>query len=1418
MEDKARILIVDHDEDSRTSLALILGQNGCELEVAGTGREAIEKVRANPFNLTLLDLKLPDMEGLDLLEPLWELRPEMAVVMITDDAGQETIIQALNGGVSGYITKPLMMDEVLDRLEEVLERQRSELEHRRFRQEAQRELAERREAEERLIYLATHDALTGLPNRTLLNDRLSLELSHGHRSHQPLAVMLLGLDHFKDVNDTLGHGAGDQLLKLVGRRLTDLLRRSDTIARIGGDEFVLILPAIARVEDADRLAEKVLEAIRKPFVCEGHEFTVTASMGVALFPQDGEHADTLVKHADVAMYRAKAQGRDCHQHYSCDTGWEGADEGRGQRLVAARWQASEAPRGAQLQLQHVLAASPAVIYSCKVGPGDRPEEGYLLTFASQTITKLLGYEVPDVLGDRKWWSEHLHPDDAARAMASMERLFSRGHLVHEYRMRHCDGSYRWVRDDLVLVRGSDGQPVEFVGSLMDITDRKRVERSLDERVKELACLYAVHRDMQDQLSVDDLCRQVVERLVQAMHFPEIAVPVIELDGGRFTSRPVTAEHPQGLHAEITVGDEVRGKLWVTYSEGRPFQIPEEQDLINTVAEALGLWLERQQAQDALRASEEMHRMLLEASPDAVTTTDLEGRITYASHRTLELYGFDRMEELLGRSAFDFIAPEEHDRAMLNLMGVLKEAVRRNIQYTSLRQDGTRFPAELSAALIRDASGQPAAFVAITRDVTERLRAQEALQRSERHFRALTENAPDAIAILDADGTIRYWSPSAERALAYEAVEVVGREALEYIHPEDQARLQNALAQATERPGVPASMVLRCRHRDGSWRTIRTANTSLLGDPAVGGIVVNFRDITDQVRAERLLRTLNETALAMGQALTPEEIFATVDEGLERLGYSCVLFLMDEEHSRLLPRYLSYDPDVLRAAEEQAGLSHKELSIPVESVDTYRETVRDRKAVFAESSEEIVRQVLPESLQQFAGQATEMLKLSKSIVAPLIVEDEVMGMLSVQSAELTPEDVPAITAFAHQMAAAWRKASLLQDLQESLEELEQTQTQLLQAQKMEAVGRLAGGVAHDFNNILTAIMGFGQLLHSQIGHDDPRRVDMEEILKAGRRATSLTRQLLAFSRRQVLQEKVVDLNELAADTEKMLRRVIGEDIQLVTLLEPRLHRVQVDPGQMHQVLMNLAVNARDAMPEGGVLTIRTENVVLEEEEVVLIPQAHPGSFVCLSVTDTGIGMREETLEHIFEPFFTTKGPEEGTGLGLAVVYGIAAQHEGWINVYSEPGRGSTFRMYLPAFTVEEEDESPQEASLPESAGDGEGILLVEDDEGARRSTGRMLRRKGYLVYAAASVEEAVEVFEREEGRIGLVFTDMVLPDGTGLELVERLLTHNGDLPVLLSSGYSDDRSRWSVVRDRGYGFVQKPYSLSALLQAIREAMG
>ncbi|MGA1797109.1 MAG: PAS domain S-box protein, partial [bacterium] len=382
-------------------------------------------------------------------------------------------------------------------------------------------------------------------------------------------------------------------------------------------------------------------------------------------------------------------------------------------------------------------------------------------------------------------------------------------------------------------------------------------------------------------------------------------------------------------------------------------------------------------------------------------------------------------------------------------------------------------------------------------------------------------------------------------------------------------------------------------------------------------------------------------------------------------------------------------------------------------------------------------------------------------------------------------------------------------------LKESEERFLHAQKMDAIGRLAGGVAHDFNNLLTVITGNSDLLLNEMSPDNACRGDIEEIYRAGERATGLTRQLLAFSRRQLLSPKMLDLAAVVADAEKMLKRIIGEDIELVTLLSSGPHRVKADPGQILQIIVNLSVNACDAMPHGGKLIIRTKNMVFDEEQCVMVPEARPGRFVCLSFEDTGIGMDKTTLSHIFEPFFTTKGPGEGTGLGLSTVYGIVKQHEGFITVYSEPGQGTTFKVYLPVPSIDLETAPEEHGSLNALQGQGERILLVEDEDGVRRFARKALSKNGYTVFEAGCAQEAMDIFDREKGNFLLVLSDVVLPDQNGIQLVDRLLSKNRNLMVILSSGYSDQRSQWPLICERNFKFIKKPYTALNLLQAVKD---
>ncbi|HTD71386.1 MAG TPA: PAS domain S-box protein [Gemmatimonadales bacterium] len=637
--------------------------------------------------------------------------------------------------------------------------------------------------------------------------------------------------------------------------------------------------------------------------------------------------------------------------------------------------------------------------------------------------------------------------------------------------------------------------------------------------------------------------------------------------------------------------------------------------------------------------------------------------------------------------------------------------------------------------------------------TEQARAEEARRQGEERFRALIEHGADAVALVAPDGTLLFASHSIERLLGFAPAELVGHPGFERVHPDDAPRLHAALRDIIASPGTPASLELRWRHKDGSWRHIDAVAVDRLAEPAVGAIVVNFRDVSERRTAEAALRE-------------SEERYRTLVEGVRD-----IIFALSPEGT-----IASLNP----AFETITGLRREEwVGQPFE-----RLVHPEDLPLALELLGRVVRGELRPASQFRVRTAKGDYRVGEFSATPQLHEGRLVGILGIG-----------------------------RDVTERV----QLEQQLRQAQKMEAVGRLAGGIAHDFNNILTAITGYADLLLEDLGATDPRRQDADEIHKAADRAAGLTRQLLAFSRQQVLQPTVLEVNKLVSNLEKMLRRLLGEDVELGTRLAPTTGRVKADPGQLEQVIMNLAVNARDAMPNGGKLTLETGNVDLDEAYAADHYPARAGPFVLLAVSDTGIGMSEETQAHMFEPFFTTKEKGKGTGLGLATVYGIIKQSGGFIWVYSEVGHGTTFKLYLPR--VEElAERASQPVQAPARAARGTETVLVVEDEAPVRSVARqVLERHGYTVLEAPSAEAALDITTRYSGTIHLLLTDVVMPGLNGRELASRLATLRPDARVIFMSGYTDDAVTRHGVLEPGSAYVQKPFTPDAIARKVREVL-
>jgi len=761
---------------------------------------------------------------------------------------------------------------------------------------------------------------------------------------------------------------------------------------------------------------------------------------------------------------------------------------------------------------------------------------------------------------------------------------------------------------------------------------------------------------------------------------------------------------------------------------------------------------RRRAEEELRRSQERYQEVVENANDIVYTQDLSGNFTSINRAGERVTGYTR-DEALKMNMAQVVAPEHLDLARDMIRRKLSGDVETSTyQLDILAKDGRRVPLEVSTRLIRR-DGQPVGVQGFGRDISERRQADEDLRASEERFRALVENSADAIVLVDAEGVVLYQSHSAERIVGYTADERRGHNALELVHPDDRAGVARKLLDCRKRPGEIVSAEFRGRRKDGEWLYLEGTAANRLEEPAVRAIVINYRDVTERKRAEAAVRISEERFRLVSQA---------TNDAIWDLDLATGLVWWNEgTHTlfRYAPREVGTDPSWW------AERVHPE----------------DRERVLASSQA---------ALDEGAALWSAEFRFQRADGSYAQVVDRAHILRDAEG-------------------RAVRMIGSMMDLSErrSLEE------QLAQAHKMEAVGRLAGGIAHDFNNLLSAILGYGDLMLPKL-HDPTLRFKMMEIRKAAERAAALTRQLLAFSRKQVLVPEVVPVGGLISELSRMLRRLIGEDIELVTRVPSTPVAVRADPGQLEQVLMNLAVNARDAMPRGGKLTIEAAVVDPDDAFRREHPDVPAGRQVMISVTDTGVGMDPEVSKHIFEPFFTTKEKGKGTGLGLATVYGIVTQSGGHVEVETAPGQGTRFRIFLPAVEV-----APAIApAAPEEVVGGSETLLLVEDEAALRSLGQeILRDQGYKVLAAGSGGEALELARNHTAPIHLLVTDVVMPGMDGRELADRLAPLHPETRCLFMSGYTDDAIVRRGVWEEGMPFLQKPFSIDALALKVREVL-
>jgi PAS domain S-box-containing protein len=682
---------------------------------------------------------------------------------------------------------------------------------------------------------------------------------------------------------------------------------------------------------------------------------------------------------------------------------------------------------------------------------------------------------------------------------------------------------------------------------------------------------------------------------------------------------------------------------------------------------------------------------------------------------------------------------------------------------------------------------------------ERKQAEAALRESEERYRDLVENSLELITTHDLDGQILSANRAAAEVLGYDRKDHIGKTNLrKLLAPEVRDRFDEYLTRI-RKDGVASGLML-VQTRTGErriWEYYNTLRTEGVGTPIVRSMA---RDITERRKAEGRLAAQYVVTRALADSVTLAEAMPKILRALcETLGWARgALWTVDHKANVLRCHEVWHDPSVEMAQFETAS---REL--------TFAPGVGLPGRVWADGKPAWIPDVVQDKNFPRTPIAAKE-NLYGALAIPIEAGSRVLGVMEFFSKAIREPD-PELLAM---MATVSSQIGQFIERKRVEEALGESEEQLRQSQKLEAIGQLAGGVAHDFNNLLTVIGGYSSILLGKLPQDSPHRSSIEEIKKANDRASALTRQLLAFSRKQILQPKVLDLNTVVTDLEKMVRRLIGEDIDLLTITSPVLGRVKADPGQIEQVLLNLIVNARDAMPKGGKLTIETRNVV-HSEEYAQRHAALPGPYVMLAVSDTGRGMDATTQPRVFEPFFTTKGSGKGTGLGLATVYGIVKQSGGNIRVYSEVGRGSTFKVYLPR--VDEAVDGEEEVisrSVPQGT---EMVLLVEDEDQVRSILKHILEGQGYQVLSASNGEEALSISQDLERDIKLMITDVVMPQMSGRELAERVLAVRPNLPVLFMSGYTDDAIVRHGLLEEKLNFMQKPFDSATVARKVREVL-
>lgn len=990
----------------------------------------------------------------------------------------------------------------------------------------------------------------------------------------------------------------------------------------------------------------------------------------------------------------------------------------------------------------------------------------VITYINPAVEKVLGFKPEERIGAGGF--ELVHPEDITFLADSFRTLASNPKappIFGEMRLQHKDGSYRifeGVGSGFVINAVVEAVIVNY----RDITQRRKMENDLRASERNFRC------------SLDDspLGIRISNIDGETIYANRAILEMYGYDSiDELKNTPLPERYTPESYAKWRTRMEKRRQgafgpseyeisILRKNGEVRHLHVFRKEIFWNGQKQFQVIYNDvtlHRQAEEKIHQSEEKYRTIIEQMEEGYFEIDLAGNFTFTNDAENKMLDYSR-DELIGMNYRQFMDKTHAQQAYQIFHHVFKTGEPMQSAYGEvIRKNGMKGFYEISISLIRNTEGRPVGFRGVSRDITERRQAEEKLRMQEQLFRTLAEQSSDIIVLVDKRGSIVYQSPALEDFLGYKPKDRIGLNAFQEIHPDDLNKILYYFNILINKSNASYQQTdVRIRHKNGGFREFEILAKGISKNDIVEKVVANLRDVTERKQAVEALRASEELYTQLVNTI-PDVVIRTDlagkitfanDYTIQRGGYR-----WDEIEGHNIIEFIP-EEERARAVQNIMRIITEGRQGPYE----YHIILKNGVKIPFEVSSGI-----------FRG------------------EDELpFGLVHVcRDIRIRKKDE---------------------------KEKEQLQERLNQAQKMESVGRLAGGVAHDFNNMLGVILGHTELAMERKVPDSRLQIHLQEIRKAAERSASLTRQLLAFARKQTVSPKIIDINDAVTGMIKMLQRLIGEDIALTWLPGMNIWPIRIDPSQVDQILANLCVNSRDAISGVGKVSIESGNITVDEAFCTGHADFVPGDYVFLSISDDGCGMDKETRGKLFEPFFTTKDLGKGTGLGLAIIYGIVRQNKGFISVYSEPGQGSTFSIFLPRHIGHAEGTEKDEAK-ESVVGGRETILLVEDERAILDLSKLMLEQQGYRVLSAATPVEALDLARQHQGDIHLLMTDVVMPEMNGRDLAREMLSLYPGIRRLFMSGYTADMIAHHGVLDEGSCFIQKPFTRYDLTAKVREAL-